>query len=156
LKSDELAILAGGVNYFPSLPLSTNLKKLDELLGTEDADRPTSMDEIITVLELIRTDKSDPWDSHDFPSCIHALKESSQKPECRIVVRTDRNISKNTGTLLSPDDRDLGKRYNDKLVLTLYRVRGEIEKGWDGSPLWIPNIKFAEGACFYLSSRSAV
>jgi hypothetical protein len=129
------------------------LKKLDVLLGTEDADRLANMDEIVEVLGLIRTEKGDPWESHNFPNCIHALKESSQKPECRIVVRTDRSISKNTGTLLSPDDRDLGKRYNDKLVLTVYRVRGEIEKGWDGSPLWIPNMKFAEGACFYLSSK---
>lgn len=153
LKSDELAILAGGVNYFPSLPLSVNLKKLDDLLGMEDADRLASMDEIIDVLDLIRTDKTDPWKSHNFPSCIHALKESSQKSECRIIVRTDRSIGKNTGTLLSPDDRDLGKYYHDKLVLTVYRIRGEIEKGWDGAPLWIPNIKFADGACFYLSSK---
>lgn len=153
LKTDELAILAGGVNYFPALPLSANLNKLDELLGTEDADRLATMDEITAILELVKTEKSDPWESHNFPSCIHAIKESSQKPECRVIIRTDRNISKNTGTLLSPDDRELGKRYNDKLVLTMYRVRGEVEKGWDGNPLWIPNIKFAEGACFYLSSK---
>jgi hypothetical protein len=153
LKGDELAILAGGVNYFPSLPLSINLKKLDELLGSEDTDKFASVEDILRILELVRTDKSDPWESHNFPSCIHALNKSSQKPECRIVVRVDRSIGKNTGTLLSPDDRELGKKYNDKLVLTVYRVRGEIEKGWDGTPLWIPNIKFADGACFYLNSR---
>lgn len=153
LKSDELAILAGGVNYFPSLPTSTNLQKLDELLGNEDADRLASIEDILNVLDLVRAEKGDPWESHNFPSCIHALKESSQRPECRIVVRTERSIGKNTGTLLSQDDRELGKRYGDKLVLTMYRIRGEVEKGWDGAPLWIPNIKFADGACFYLNSQ---
>ena len=31
----------------------------------------------------------------------------------------------------------------------MYRVSGDKEKGWDGLPLWIPNIKFPTDCCFY-------
>lgn len=153
VKSDDLAILAGGVNYFPSFPTGVNLKKIDELIGVEDSDSSASLNEILEVLELIKTEKADTWMSHNFPNCIRALQETKPEQRCRIIVRTDRSIGKDTGTLLSPDDRTLGKEYNDQLVLTMYRIRGEAEKGWDDSPLWIPNVKFADGVCFYLSTK---
>lgn len=153
VKSDDLAILAGGVNYFPSSPTATNLKIIDELVGLIDSDTSSTLDGIQDILELIKAEKGDPWTSHNFSSCIRALQESRPHQRCRIIVRTNRNISKGTGTLLSPDDRALGNEYDDQVVLTLYRIRGEEQKGWDGSPLWIPNIKFAQGACFYLSTK---
>ena len=31
----------------------------------------------------------------------------------------------------------------------MYRILGSKEKGWDGFPLWIPNIKFPDDCCFY-------
>ena len=65
-----------------------------------------------------------------------------------LIVRRERDIKKGTGTLLSPNDRDLGKRIIDKPVLTLYRIKGQKEKGWNDKPLWIPNIKFPDGIAF--------
>lgn len=153
VKSDDLAILAGGVNYFPLSPSQTNLEKLDSLLGTEEMDKVSSLEEIIQVLNLVKVEKGDPWVSHDFSGCLEALMKSGQKYECRIIVRTERSIKKDTGTLLSPDDRALGKLYDDKVVLTMYRLRGEVEKGWGGKPLWVPNIKFAQGFCFFLNTK---
>ncbi len=152
LKTDELAILMGGVNYFPLAPTTTNTEKLDHIIGTENLDRPSSLDEMIELLNVIKVEKGDPWQSHNFPNCLQALKDAGNTQECRIIVRTDRNVGKGTGTLLSPDDRALGNTYSDKVVLTLYRLRGEVGKGWNGKPLWVPNIKFADGACFYLST----
>ena len=61
----------------------------------------------------------------------------------------NRNISRGTGTLLSEADRLLGDRFSDEVVLTMYRINGFIENGWNGSPLWVPNIKFPTGFCFY-------
>ena len=66
-----------------------------------------------------------------------------------LIVRRGRSISKGTGTLLSPDDRSLGDSIKDYPVLTLYRIKGEKEKGWEGSPLWIPNIKLPSEKNFY-------
>ena len=57
--------------------------------------------------------------------------------------------SKNTGTLLSPNDRSLGDNFKKEVVLTMYRIIGNKEKGWDGGSLWIPNIKFPDDICFY-------
>ncbi|MFA6294419.1 MAG: hypothetical protein WC637_21695, partial [Victivallales bacterium] len=84
-------------------------------------------------------------------SFIRAL-ESADKPKCLLIVRRDRSIGKGTGTLLSPDDRKLGDANPEKLVLTLYRIRGEKAKNWNDKPLWVPNIKFPEGKCFYKTS----
>ena len=65
------------------------------------------------------------------------------------IVRIDRDISKGTGTMLSPTDRLLGDKFNDDIVLTMYRLVGSVDKGWEGKPLWMPNIKFPDGICFY-------
>ncbi len=50
--------------------------------------------------------------------------------------------------MLSPNDRALGKSYSDKTVLTLYRIKGQRDKGWHDKPLWIPNIKFPANIAF--------
>lgn len=62
----------------------------------------------------------------------------------KLIVRRNRDIKKGAGTLLSPNDRDLGKKYTD----TLYQIKGQQEKGWNDNPLWIPNIKFPDGVAF--------
>ena len=54
-------------------------------------------------------------------------------------MRRNRDIKKGTGTLLSPNDRTLGDRFSDIVVLTMYKVTGK--KGWNNQQLWIPNIK---------------
>ena len=51
--------------------------------------------------------------------------------------------------MLSPTDRLLGDGFNNDIVLTMYRLVGSADKGWDGKPLWMPNIKFPGGICFY-------
>jgi len=153
VKSDDLAILMGGVNYFPSAILQANLVNLDSALGLIDADRPSSLEEILDLLRSIKVEKSDPWYSHNFPLCIEALAKAGPQKDCRIIVRTERSIKKGTGTMLSPDDRELGKSYDDKIVLTMYRLKGEAAKGWNDKPLWVPNIKFAQGFCFFLNTK---
>ena len=70
-----------------------------------------------------------------------------------LTVRIMHNIGKGTGTLLSPTDRKLGDEYPDALVLTMYKITGNRDKGWDGSQIWIPNIKFP-GDCAYYSGEN--
>ena len=57
--------------------------------------------------------------------------------------------SKGTGTLLSENDRLLGDKYKDEVVLTLYRLTGHKEQGWLGKPLWVQNIKLPYNICYY-------
>ena len=57
------------------------------------------------------------------------------------MVKTGRNLSKGTGTMLSPDDRKLGEEYPNDLFLTLYKVVGNKNNDWQGEDFWLPNIK---------------
>ena len=58
-------------------------------------------------------------------------------------------MSKNTGTMLSASDRDLTDKYNNDVLLVMYRVNGLVENGWNGTPFWMPNIKLPNGFTFY-------
>jgi len=153
LDKNEIEMTVGGVNYFPLFPLDENTLKLDDLAGLEDKESDITLDEARNILKLIKTEKDDVWNKYAFANVLHALsKIDGVSKYCRLVVRTDRSIGKGTGTLLSPNDRQLGEEINDKVVLTMYKINGEVGKGWDGKPLWIPNVKLPNGICFYKST----
>ena len=145
---EELMIIAGGVNYFPLSPTHAGLKELDEKLGLKDSERDIPLTEAEKILRLITVEKDDLWNLHSFADCVETLRKSA-KYDCRLIIRTERSISKGTGTLLSPTDRKIGDETDDRLVLTLYRLKGEKDKGWEDRPLWVPNIKFPDGTYFY-------
>lgn len=146
---DDLMIVTGGVNYFPSFPRTENLDQLDELLGAKDSEKDITLADASQILKLTEVEPVDTWTQHSFQKCVEALEKNEKGKKCKLIIRTNRNIGKGTGTLLSPDDRKIGEQYADQMVLTMYRIKGDVEKGWEGKPLWVPNIKFAEGTCFY-------
>ena len=75
----------------------------------------------------------------------------SEKPgaQGKLIVRRERDIGKETGTLLSPNDRKLSKDITDFPVLIMYKITGNSEKGWDGHKIWIPNIKLPGTDVYY-------
>lgn len=151
VNKKKLEIIAGGVNYFPSFPTSKNREKID--IVTESYDDHADyfvieIEKIKDIISLIHSEFKNDWPAETYVNCIDSLEKKDQKQGI-LIIRRNRNIGKETGTLLSPDDRKLGKTFLDKIVLTVYRINGDIKKGWDGQPLWIPNIKFPEGKFFY-------
>lgn len=106
-------------------------------------------DAIINILNYVGSLSNDEFSSAKLIACITALAGKRPSTKFRLIVRTNRDISFGTGTLLSPTDRRLGDTFPDDVVLTLYRVNGDITRGWNGSPLWIPNIKFPSNTCYY-------
>lgn len=146
---DDLMIVTGGVNYFPSLPQTGNLEQLDRILGSADYEGNIPLKKVEEILKLTEVEPADTWTQHSFQKCVETLYKNDKKITARLIVRVNRNIGKGTRTLLSPDDRKLGDDFPDQMVLTMYRIKGEAEKGWEGKPLWVPNIKFSEGTCFY-------
>lgn len=146
---EDLIVVAGGVNYFPLSPSYGKVADLDAEIGTADDERDISLDEAEKILRMISVEKADLWNQHSFPDCVETLRKGRVQYECKLVIRTNRSISKGTGTLLSPTDRQLGDLYKNRLVLTMYRLRGEASKGWADKPLWVPNIKFPQGTYFY-------
>jgi hypothetical protein len=150
VKRDELEIISGGTNHFPFTPTSANLNEIDRLLQDYSGDEynVANIDLILELISLCQSNQDHDWPSDTYKNCILSLEEQYLKDPV-LIVRRNRDISKNTGTLLSPNDRALGNRFNKRVVLTMYRVNGQIEKGWDGQPLWIPNIKFPSDKFFY-------
>ncbi len=152
VKKDDLLVIAGNVNYFPTFPTDSNTDKLDAALGNRDDERDISLDEAEKILRLVKVEKHDLWNKHSFPECVHTLKSRTKLP-CKLIIRTDRNIGQGTGTLLSPTDRQLGAEHKNRMVLTMYRLTGDKDKGWNGKPLWVPNIKLPEEAYFYFQMK---
>lgn len=101
---------------------------------------------ISKVLDLVDSETTD-WNAKVFKGFINSMLAENSSEQGKIIVRRDRDISKGTGTLLSPNDRKLGDQYDDEVVLTLYKVTGN--KGWDGQKIWIPNIKLPGNRVYY-------
>ena len=151
LDNKFLYIIAGGTNYFASKPIEANLNTIDDLIGefSEERDVVTDKDTVVRLLTLTGSYEKTDFDNKKFIDCCNALALKRPSVRFRLIVRTNRDIAKGTGTLLSPNDRSLGDKFNDDVVLTMYRVNGSVEKGWSGTPVWVPNIKFPSNACFY-------
>lgn len=151
IDKNILDVIVGGVNYFPNFPKRKFVKQIDELLSSYagTGTHEITLNNLINLIEKFESEISGDWSNIAFINCVKALKASDAENKAILIVRRDRNISKDTGTLLSPDDRALGDSIKEFPVLTLYRVEGGKDKGWDGMPLWIPNIKLPEGKNFF-------
>lgn len=151
LDSKYLNAIVGGMNFFASDPVDSNTEVIDSIVSQygDALSVPTDKATVINLLQLVGSYDSQDFSSQKYISCVHALCAKRPSVKLRLIVRKNREISKETGTLLSENDRKLGNKFADEIVLTLYRVNGEVAKGWNGKPLWIPNIKFPKNICFY-------
>ncbi len=140
--------IVGDTNYDIGSADHRNTASIDEIIGNTDQDREISLASVLQTLKLVNPeDRSDRRDLNLYLNCLEVLERAGETA-VHIMVRTDRDITKGTGTLLSPNDRKKGSLITDKTVITFYRVNGLVENKWDGYPLWIPNIKFPKGRCF--------
>lgn len=152
IDNEFLNFITGGVNYFPKTPIQDNSQQVDDLLSVFQNDNEveiTTFQTIQQILKYVGSTVYEDWDNEKFSACVKALSLKRPGTKCYLIIRRDRDISIGTGTLLSPLDRNIGSRLNKSLVLSLYRINGQISKGWKGRPFWIPNIKFPDDACFY-------
>lgn len=146
-----LNFIQGGVNMFASAPLKINVEVINDLISSYSTSPAVDVEAelIIKLLSLVKSEYIEDFNSFKYIACIQGLKARIPNLKCKLIVRIDRDIAKNTGTLLSPNDRSLGDNFKKEVVLTMYRIIGNKEKGWDGGSLWIPNIKFPDDLCFY-------
>ena len=147
LDKTAIEIYSGGVNYFPFYPNNKSIDAIDEILQAFPDDVYTvSVKIMIKILEQTGAEEND-WNSSVFIGFINTLLASNPLEQGKLIVRRERDISKGTGTLLSPNDRKLGDEYPEEVVLTVYKVTGN--KGWNGKKLWIPNIKLPGDNVYY-------
>ena len=155
LKSDSINQMVGGVNYFPLRPNENNLLTINNLLPSVLTNKVQSdlykigIEELFLILDKLGNYVSDDWDKEKFIAGIEALKTQYPAFKIYVLVKTERNLSRATGTMLSEDDRKLGEKYPDDLFLTLYQVVGSKDKGWQGKDFWLPNIKLPPKGLVY-------
>lgn len=151
IDQSNLSLITGGTNYFPIYPVNNDSNVLDELLKAFDEREyhSVNLNYFLKILENISSEDEADWSSISYIESIKAFSADKPGEQGILIVRRERDIAKYTGTLLSPNDRNLGDRFTNNIVLTLYKITGNINKGWNGNPIWIPNIKFPDEIIFY-------
>ena len=150
LDKKAVGIYSGGVNYFPFYPINKDVASIDTLLQPFGDDLYTvSLKLIVKIMEYLDSEAVDDWNAKDFIGFINTLLVTDSTAQGKLIVRRNRDIGKETGTLLSPTDRELGDTYPDDLVLTMYKITGNKNKGWDETQIWIPNIKLPGNYAYY-------
>ena len=154
LDKKSVGIYSGGVNYFPFYPVNKDITAIDNMLEAFDNDIYTvSLKMIEKLIELMDSEVDD-WNVKAFIGFINTFLATNPATQAKLIVRRNRDIGKGTGTLLSPTDRRLGDEYPDELVFTVYKITGNTDKGWDGSQIWIPNIKLPGNYAYYSGDKS--
>ena len=141
--------IVGGVNHFPVNPYQGNWQKLEEDLQPFSETTPFHVIDAHLAASLLWNSGND--ELGGIPSTVfgQAIESINSGGRAILIVRRDRSISANTGTLLSPDDRLLGTRFKDDVVVTFYELIGEASKGWDGTRFWIPNVRLPGNKVVY-------
>ena len=150
--------IVGGVNYFPNSPdLNAWSSK-----GTEgavlkhsirNADLTIDVSEALDLLENFKSEKTGEWSTSAYIDAIRMWSEHRNSTgQCKLLIRFDRDVAFGTGSLLSPNDRQLTNLNVDDPTIVLYKLTGTVEKGWDGRPFWIPNVRMPDDYVFnYIS-----
>ncbi|MGE4274175.1 MAG: Z1 domain-containing protein [Desulfitobacterium sp.] len=149
LDDGVVKTFTGGVNYFPFYPENKDIGTLDGILERFGEDTySVNLRLFEEILENVISE-SDDWEPEDFKGFIQTIRTENPSAQGRLIVRRNRDIGKGTGTLLSPTDRALGDSIKDEAVLTMYKITGNKDKGWNGRQIWIPNIKLPGKEVYY-------
>jgi hypothetical protein len=152
LDNKAVNLIMGGVNFFSSNPRQDNGAIIDDLLsGYSDTEHyhAVSANILSETLKFVGDEGKEDWDNGKYINTVNTLATKRPTTKFALIIRRDRDISKGTGTLLSPTDRRIGDGLKDWVVLTLYRVNGSTGKGWLGNAFYIPNIRLPNGVCIY-------
>lgn len=146
IDQKRFRFVVGGTNYFPSEPNQENALALDKIFA-EFGDSYTGPVDLAKVREAIiyAAEPSSEWRKDSF---LKALDQQLVSPKATLLMRKDRKISANTGSMLSPNDREYGSKVKDQVMLTAYRVDGPAGKWSRGKDFWLINIKLP-GTLFY-------
>lgn len=148
LDNDHVEVISGGTNYYPYNPKNDTIEQISELLQPFSEDEPYYQVNLRLIKELLRYIIPSPdFKLLSFKSIIDTMLSEAPAGQGILIVRRRRDITQGTGALLSPNDWQLGGRFMDKVVLTMYQVTGT--KGWGGQALWVPNIKLPHGTVYY-------
>lgn len=140
-------IVTGGTNYYPNDPENSDKEKLDSLMSHFESVnyQLVSIKMILEILSHIVP--SEDFNLTAFEGAIKALLAKNPMEQGVLITRTGRAVTQGTGSLISPNDRKLGDTFTSKVVLTMYKIDGNM--GWKQDDIWVPNIKLPEFVNYY-------
>lgn len=151
LRSSAYSLIVGGTNYFPPEPNQNNALELDGLL-TEFTEKNVLQIDVDLAKKIINlaSETNTGWPSINFRRAIEDLTEANSEIKVWLQVSRDRDLSANTGTMLSENDRRLSaESFGNHFVITAYRVLGSKEKHWEGKPFWMINLRVPDGYVYH-------
>jgi hypothetical protein len=153
LYVDSVLFYMPGKRYFPRYPRVSNVDILDQVLEPYQANKNLNLVTIQDLIEILNLTKSEQteggtWDDEAIIACLKNMKEMYHQGY--IAVRTGRDITRGSRSMLSPDDNALFK--SDGPTLIMYKYNGKEENGWDNRPLWVPNLRFPDGKTYFMFS----
>ena len=148
LDKKRLMMLSGGTNYYPFNPSNNTIEDLDNLLLPFDEKEPYYQVSVRLIKEIFNHISSDDdFKVSGYLSILSTILAENPREQGILIVRRNRDVTKGTGALLSPNDWKIGEDFTDKVVLTIYKVTGR--KGWNNQQLWVPNIKLPRNIVYY-------
>ena len=141
-------MLSGGTNYYPFDPDNVSIEDLDKLLIPFDDKEPFYQVNLRLMQEVLsHITSAEDFIVSSFASALDTMLAEKPSAQGILIVRRNRDVTKGTGALLSPNDWSLGSSFSDCVVLTMYKMTGR--KGWGGRELWVPNIKLPDDVVYY-------
>lgn len=149
IDQSRATVLLGGTNYYPADPSNPSFIQLDTLLNRFD-DSQTSYQVSLKVIRTLLSQIQPSPDFHlsAFLNILDSMLSSQPAAQGRLIVRRQRKITQGTGALLSPKEWDLNRKFEDQMVLTMYKIEGG---GWKSDPIWVPNIHLPSGKIYIQS-----
>lgn len=146
IRRDAYALLVGGTNMFPASPDQLNACLLDSLLSdfNENEVYEIGVDLAKKLVSAASVERE--WPSNRLNRAIGEITQSGVG--VKLLVGRKRNIGR-TGTMLAENDRQLGNQLGNDFVITAYRVIGQKEKLWQGSPFWMINVRLPDGFVYH-------
>jgi hypothetical protein len=151
IDSSKLFLITGGVNYFSAYPVNITFEELNTLLLPFEGKgiSTCSIEFVLEVLSHLDSEENNDWNPKKFISAVRAIANKNNIKQAKIMVSAGRKITKGTGTMLSSADRESVDKFTNDVILVMYQLTGEKELKWNGSPIWMPNIKLPDNCVFY-------
>ena len=150
----KVSIIPGGKNFFPYEVDNDNIAILDKMMASFDDKEVKYQVSLQLVDKLLSHILVRDFPLTAFRSFIQSFTAQNPREQAVLLVRRNRDIRRGSRALLSPDDWNIGEQIHDKVVLTMYQVTGNPEKGWDGKKVWVPNIKLPDDIAYYDVKKS--
>lgn len=147
IDNRSISLLTGGSNYYADNPSNDSIEAITTMLSPFDGETYSQVGLIFINQLLSHIIPSDDFNLKGFISVIKAQLANNPASQGILIVRKNREVTQGTGSLLSPNDRELGEQFNDKVVLTMYQISGN--HGWAQENVWVPNIKLPGNLNYY-------